>query len=399
MLTYLIILLPILFQMGSPIQVISLGEFILIPVMVWEFFLKQKGKIRIPKGLGIFYFVPIVLTIISSFGGSYFKWDNSITVIVRILYYFILICLAYDRFDFDKGTKLYLFVCCVSASYLIAQVVAYYVAGDLLPIPKNFANLLFNNSESLDTGYYYDIYGFRPASIFIEPSYFADYIAPMIAILLFYEHNDTFVGSLGRKKRLCIAAILTLTILLSTSNMGVIYCAIIWGIFLFANSSGIGMRIQTKFVIIGLGAALFAYMLNSEVFSLLIRRFMSGGSIGARLFRGFIIYKQMPLLNQIIGIGLNNIENFVKLMSITTVFDEADLNFSVTLTNRLITTGIIGLGALITFWVIQFRRKKSLVWRALLIVLLVAFIFEAGEYTSGFPFLFILALSSSERRD
>ena len=398
MLTVCLILLPILFQFKSPVGVISLGEFLLIPFMVLSLvriIKKYNGKIKVPSGLGIFYFIPVLLLVVPLLSGSeYFVFGNSLTVIARIIFYFILIVIASYEFDYDKGTKLYLCIGVGISAYLVLQVFGYYVLNVKFPIPLNNPSILFMQREAITVDKYYHMYGFRPASIFVEPSLYADYFAPLIAILLFDNRKDSFINRIGTGKRILIALFFSVTILLTTSNLGLIYCVLLWmGFFLLSGESKI-IGTKAKLFIFGIVLVLIGYVLTSDKFSYLFSRFLTGGSLGPRIIRGFIIYSKLPLLNQLFGIGLNNIDPYVRTYGIYTIYDEADLGFSVTLTNRLITTGLIGLVALVIFVIIQFRHYRTTLSKVLLGLMTVSFLLEAGEYTSGFPFLFILAMMS-----
>ena len=400
MFTILLILLPILYQLRSPFSVISMGELLLVPFIVIGFFKclrKGKGKIRVPHGLLAFYFIPVML-IFMSIWESYFSIVSCTTVILRILYFFILIIIANDEFNVKKGIKLYFNIALWLSLYLILQVCWHYFLNGELPIPRNFPNILFADRSFITTEQYYHLYGFRPASFFLEPSWYADYFMPLICILLF---NKSIANFLNDKKRIIFAAYFSVTILFTSSSLGVLYVIIAWFFFLFTSYSE--MSIKNIYKVFYLLAALFAmlFVLQSEFFFITIMRFLNGASIGPRFVRGFIIFDNMNIYHQIFGVGLNNIGNYVSLNGIVTMYDEADLNYTVTLTNRLIATGIIGTMALIYFWVRQIIEKKSGIAKVLLIELLVSFVFANGEYSHEFPFVFsmILALERYSRSE
>lgn len=398
MFNFFIVLLPILYQIATPINVISLGELILIPLMLYQFIRKKNISFKVPRELIIFFFIPVLLTFFSSLTNDFFSLSKAITVIARIIFYFALICIAAREFNFQSSVKIYFWVCCLSAIYLYIQVFAYYGVSILLPIPRNYSNILFAYSESTETAYYYHMFGFRPASIFTEPSFYADYVAPFIAILLFYPGNLCLFKKNEKKRRMLMAIFMSISIILTTSNMGVLYCALLWTYFFLKDTSILKIKLQYKLLILMFIFGFLIFVLNSEAFSFLINRLMAGGSIGPRVLRGFLIYDNLPFINKIIGVGLNNIENCVKALNIYTIYDELDLNYTVTLTNRLITTGVLGLCSLIYFWVVQFLAKKTTVQRVLLLLMLISFIFEAGEYTFGFAFAFIWINSMSNGR-
>ena len=109
MITYLIILLPILYQLASPLPGLSLGELLLIPFMLCRI-IKQisrsRLKIKIPKGLVAFYFIPVLTTLFAMIN-PFFRIEDAITVMVRIVFYFLLILLAEDCLNFGKVINTY----------------------------------------------------------------------------------------------------------------------------------------------------------------------------------------------------------------------------------------------------------------------------------------------------
>ena len=166
MLTCLIILLPILVQIRSPIGIlainsyITLGEIILIPFMIGsiiKYIYAHKGGVMIPKGLGAFYFIPIVLVLMSA-TAPYFQMSDAMTVIIRIIYYFTLIIIMRDDFDIKKGISLYYHVGLIAACYLLAQVICHYILKSDLPILFNYPNILFKHVKYISAEQYYHQY-------------------------------------------------------------------------------------------------------------------------------------------------------------------------------------------------------------------------------------------------
>lgn len=390
MLTYLIVLLPILYQIKSPINVISLGELLLIPFMIKALIKKYSIthlKINVPKGLVGFYFVPIITTIIAS-SNSFFDFFDAITIIIRIIFYFILIILAQDYFNYEKGLNFYYVITMICFIYIVLQVLMHRIMNFDLPIPANFPQILKSEVFITDVKKYYSYFGFRPASFFTEPSYYADFFMPILFILLFNKDVVLFGKKITNIKRVIIAIMYSLGILLSTSSLGVVYLVVAWGTFIFLNYSSMKVNSYAKILIIFLVFSLVLYVFKSSTFAYTLKRVANGSSMGARLIRGFIIFDNLNIFQKIFGIGLNNIGNYVIENGIKTIYDEQNLNYTVTLTNRLIATGFVGTLSLIYFSCVQFfRRSKAN--RAMLIAMVVSFIFANGEYTYGFAFFYI----------
>ena len=248
---------------------------------------------------------------------------------------------------------------------------------------------MFTIKTTITVDYYLHMYGFRPASFFIEPSYYAAYCTPFICILLF-DKSVKHIGIFNKKTTKFIFAIfLTLTVLLSTSSLGVVMCTTLWVVYLFRGQKNAVAKIVTTAIIL-FGLFLITY---SDIFLTTVNRFLSGSSIGPRVLRGFIIFSKESVIEKIFGVGLNNIGNYVEYFSISTPYDESDLNYTVTLTNRLISTGLLGTFSLVYFWLNQFLYNKNPTSKVLLLLILISFVFANGEYTCDFAFAFIVASS------
>ena len=351
--------------------------------------------LKAPKGLAQFYIIPIAVTVFVSFS-DYFSWNDSITVMTRIVFYFLLICIASVDFNYNLGTKTYLIVCIICSIYLLGQVAFHYLVGKDLPILRNYSNYLFIYGENIETVDYYHRYGFRPGSFFTEPSYYAYYFAPIILLLLYSENTNKVISGLKSWARIGLAVIFSLTMLLTTSNLAVVYVGIIWGIFILSNKDTLKIKRVYRMILFLILIIILGWVLNSELYVYLFQRFSRGGSVGSRLYRGFIIFGKLDFFHKIFGTGLNNIASYVTRYNISTIYDEADLNYSVTITNRLITTGIIGFVSLILFVYQQFKTHRTTIQKMMLVIMIINFVFTAGEYSYRLAFTLILIHCISE---
>lgn len=389
----IIVLLPILSQIKSPISVISMGELLLLVFTV--FFLiydVRKGNATyymVPRGLIAFYGLPLLLTLVVAFQ-PHFSFREASTVVARILFYFTVICVATKHLNYEKAIKTYYYICLGCGFYLFLQVFFHYLLHIDLPVMSSFGNLLFQNSRNMDTTTFYNRYGFRPASFFVEPSYYAFYIEPLIIMLLFGSKNIKQIGLIGNNKRIIIAIFLSISMLFSTSNLGVIYVVITWIIFVISNRDLINLKLIYRVAIIIVLLILSYWIFTSGLFEYVLKRFSTGGSIGTRLYRGVEIFGKVDLFTKLFGTGLNNLSNYVTYNAIYTNYDEGNLNYAVTITNRFLTSGIIGGISLIYFVIIQFKDNKLPVQRIMILVMIINFFFTSGEYLERLPFIIML---------
>ena len=105
--TFFIVLLPFLYQYKSPISVISLGELILIPFIGFYLINFKWDRVRYHcyNGYYLYIFAVILASIMASIN-SYYRIAEFTTVLVRIVYYSLLILVSLKNFDVNEGLKL-----------------------------------------------------------------------------------------------------------------------------------------------------------------------------------------------------------------------------------------------------------------------------------------------------
>lgn len=389
MFSLFVALLPILEQFKAPLPLISFGEILLLPYILVYLFKDVKSLVIEPL-LAVFYFVPLITTaIVMIFSSSYINLSDSFSVIARIAFYYLFIIVAIKELDFSRFIKCYCFLVFFLTLYLISQVLGHYLFGVELPVLMNNASVLFHFDQSITSERYYYLYGFRPPSLFTEPSYYAVYVAPFLALLLFSEDTRHILG-LSNFKALVFATCVSVACLLSTSSSGVLFLVIIWGYFFFISANRGGLSVFGKIILTFVILVSVFIVFTSPIFNFVVSRTISGATFGQRIGRGFLIFDQMDSFRQIFGVGLNNLGNYVFSQGITTPFDEEDLNYAVSFTSRLVTTGIIGLAAVVVFFAGTRAKCKGPLSALMLALTAISFFVMSGEYTNNFAFMFLI---------
>lgn len=395
-LAVLVASLPILYQFNSPLSFLSLGELLLIPAVVF-YLVKDFGKIVLDRNLALFYLIPIGLTFIAYLiPNNYFDIMAFGRLTARITLYYFLIIICARRIDIRFFLKVYTCIAGAMCALLLLQCFFHYCTSVELPVMRSFCEILYEypGSKSLTGKEYYQTFGFRPAALFTEPSYFAFYIIPLVILLLFVsEKQSPFVAWIA-KKRVPIALFLTVVSLLSSSSASLFIFALIWGLYLI----GLLKKNQTKknslrgFIILAAALMVALVLYSLGLFDVLIDRTMKGASFEHRVLRGLVIFETLDPLHQIFGVGLNNHAAYIETNNIITAFDESTVRFSAIadIANRLITSGIIGFVALIWFVVVLFHSSRSKVEKVLVVVLALNFCFNWWQYSFRFAFMMIL---------
>ena len=368
-------LFPILDQYAGIFDKISLGETLLITVVILS--LPPIKKVNL-KTIDISYIIFILVCIILSLLSILFQQDikiiDFISLVFRMVVYAVFIVfLGCLYFDDIKVIKIYEFISLALCIYLITQYIFYYTTNSILPtfIPFLKVKSSLLTYASRDLVYVYEIF-FRPSALLSEPAKFTQYILPYLIILLFdnEQKNVTFK-----------AILVTVCLVLSTSFLAILLVGITYVLFIIKSFRESKQHdIISKLLISTVIVLCFIYILTkTSLVSDNIHRIASGltistgtSSASLRLIRGWEIFFELPLLNQIIGVGLGNITNFIQSHSISLVYGGGYSygEYTNTFTYILNCCGVIGI---LFFMIFMYNvyKNTSVVPRKLLIVMLV----------------------------
>lgn len=224
----------------------------------------------------------------------------------------------------------------------------------------------------------------RFGGLFTEPVRYAIYVLPALCISFYSDYVSIKI----KHKMLCVC-ILGMGIVVSTSGIG--YLAL--GVFILAEMVR-NLRNQKRLlmnmgiVILGICGCCVISITHPGVD--IIGRLFRGGSIGVRTLRGLIIWSKSGLVHQLFGVGANNIGLFVQKYRISTVWDEADLNFVAGMTSVLVSMGVVGLTVFVYSLYKLVKQFGRITFRILGSTLIILTLFEADVYSYKFGFLLII---------
>ncbi len=366
----LIILCSFLHQYESPLPGVTLGEFLIILVIVIITLIYPRSIFSTPLNLlaKIFFFFLLLTFLSIILQGSY-----RLFIVTRWIRYssYILMILYFSRFfSYSYATKVYKYFCLFVSIYIILQYLLYvalniYLPIKILPIPWS---RLHDTQQLLEQSirYYFRGYG-----IFVEPGYSAKFLLPGLAMALF---------GWGEKKQIDYVSIglISLAIIFTTSVQGILIGLIT--IAFFSIELLIKSRKNINILLFGvmIAVALLSLVYLSSSLGLTdvsFRRIQSitldsTGSTGIRLFRGFALFGQLPLLFKIIGVGLGNTSFFVLRNGIHTIYDSSSftdtaLGYTSGISGILVETGVIGF-IFFLYWFFKTRRGLSSLQRIIL---------------------------------
>ena len=223
---------------------------------------------------------------------------------------------------------------------------------------------------------------FRPCSFFLEPASYCSWITPLLYMAL-------------KRKSTVFAIIVSVSLLLSTSAIGMLMLFVCWGYTLVFQSGGMNKGIKViggAFIIIT-----FIYaILNLGVFSSSLGRLYQlqeelmygGGSSYRRLIAGYKIYGELPILSKLFGIPYQTIQQLLLSGTIdyrqyyisTTSMDFGYVN---TISRCLIMYGAFGF-MIFAYFILMLWKDANRENRELLILLIISMFTQSTYFNSIF---------------
>ena len=217
-----IILLPFLYQYRGFGEIISLGEIIVGIFTIIILWLDRFKLKKIDQYLFFFYFITVATSLLC-ISLPYFQLKAFITVIMRLIFYAVVINIARTHFDFMYIEKMYYTLIFIFSFYLIIQSFYHSFTGGYLPIYIKYEWQFPPESRPVSLSDYYK-WNFRASSMFLEPSYFTLFVLPSLCPLLF-KYKRTIFETIT-----LIVAIIA--VLLSSASSGFIGIIILFIVFL-----------------------------------------------------------------------------------------------------------------------------------------------------------------------
>jgi hypothetical protein len=282
-----------------------------------------KGKYYINKFIVFFVLFTIfqqILVIGVNGSGISTIFNNTLE---SILVTFIVVVIS-NRIRIRHIHRAYLVISLIAMIGIIIQAFQVYVQGNAV-VPFQIIPGLLGDTAQWNRPMH------RPMGFFVEPEAYATFILPLLYLLL-------------QKKKLIISAIVTFSILLSTSTLGVLMTGLMWIWFIKKSKLNIAKKIAISLMIIIVVLIFSQSHLFQYAFLKLVNIDISDN---ARLSQGFHIWFQMPFRDKIIGIGRISLidyilNNSIWLPSMITASGPHKWSYVTTIAGVLIHYGIIG---------------------------------------------------------
>lgn len=375
----LLVLYPILgiykFPIGIDIPIISL-LFLLIFSIV--FVSKDRIAFTFPSGFVEYWIYISIIYLVFSEG---FKITMLIPGGLSFCFWVIAFLVCAHYFDYKIFRRYYKIAFIVCAIVFFVQEFSYFTIGYrpifLLPLPlsgeTDYSEILANQ-VNLD----------RSSCFFREPSHFAQFALPLLAIELLDPPN---------KERLFspFSVFLIITLIFLRSGNGFMGILVLMAIRLYSyiKHTRIKSKLITIVVIIPLLVVLASLYLRTDQGAGIAERATGisaeeGSSSFMRTFRGYFLYADLPPINKVFGTSLEEIPKYIARSRVSYLFvspitGEPDqyLNGIQTI---LVSNGLVGL---ILFLTVFYRLyRKNVVLSKSLIILFVSLLLISNLYLS-----------------
>lgn len=390
--TIVIAMLPLFAQYAGAANGVSFAETILLPFVVAYVLTDAVSGKRKPGFYGLYIVLGFVLVVnfLAMVIQPYSSISSSLTVVLRLVFYGLVIYVARSRVYFRLLCLTLVFGALFNSIYVLMQYAIHSFNGSYLPITIPFLQVAeTEGGVRLDLDQYY-MWGYRPSGLFLEPSYAALFSLPGVAIALL--DSDLFSG---RYTGLTISALISIALLASSSSMGLIGLILIWFVYVLKKSLYVGsggeVRIKPPGILLGMAVLLLGgLLLFSSLGESTVSRISSGGSFGQRVIRGFELIAGMDLRTLIIGTGLNNTAEYVNYYSLYTSYDETNLGYITTYFGALLNSGVLALVGYVVFYMNLIRHGHGFPAKTISILFAVLCIAESMLYSYRFAFYVVI---------
>lgn len=354
----LLLILPILDVYTFPVFVNNASTaalFVILFLLFFSFSIRNVERNSTNNKQILFTGITIMCLFVAAlFNSDISGISNSVRKMLSIVIMFLILIMA-NRWKKHAVSFINMYVkfSVAFSVYAILQTIFMYLFR--IQLPAHFFGFE-TTKELFDAVTEYNRLGvFRAQSIFTEPASFAVYVIPALCLILLSKQEN--------EHSLVKAFLISFGIICSTSSTGIILAVFIWGIYIFINFKQHFLKVLTIAfigIIIIYVVSIKSDYIRSSLFAIFNISQVSGKS-GDRIFRGFAVYRQLPILNQIFGIGFGNGEYFIKNYSIVTKYDSiwsTSYDYFNGLSSAFIYGGVVaGISNIFTFMVYLKSRK------------------------------------------
>lgn len=345
---------------------VSIGLVFLLVVALVSIFIKR--SISINKPIILLLIIHSLLSVVSFYT---LKYNSGLMSMFWGIIVAFITCLSFMQILSFYEKKSFLRVLCILSIICGGFLVYQFISINLGNIPHNgkfFSELVTGYSWSSSVEYR------RPNSVFSEPSYFAIYFLPILALMLL-------------KNKYTIAIICSLLLFLSTSTLGILGSILV--ICIYSIIKGKYKVLILFFVIFSFLFVSIQYLNIDWLLKYNLTKISSVNQDSGIRMTGYVKYFfELPLVNQIVGVGFFQLSNYFK--------DYGLFNYSNAFVLVLINQGVLGIVAFISF-LLWLLKKTTVEGRLFLAILVIISSIDAFIYSNNFYYILFYVLVFSNK--
>lgn len=380
-----------------PFAPISFCEIILVIYIASTMF--NRKLIIANRVYVVFLFYSFVMSLVMGFLGNhlffsewFFKWSRV------FIYSYLFLTLSLKIPYFDKVVDGFGFWGIIASLFQILQVAIwkFFHRAVFLIIPGLKLHYAISSySKYVDNLMRWNGAGWRPSNFFLEPAQFAQFAAIVLICNLF----------LAPEPRVVSAIITSISVFTSFSAVGIVLTVFLWVVWFIHVSKYNSTKYYCMAALIIIVATV--YFLNNEVLiNAVMYRIGTTGEAGSttgslRLLRGIAIFRQLPVLYQVFGVGFGTLGQYLLNNSVSTIYDvslEIGTEYMNSLSYILVNTGVIGFtlfGAFVISIAVKFREYDQ---RIILLEWLILCAVTSNFLNIGYALPLLVLVASNKRK-
>ena len=375
------------YELGG-VRIADIADYVLI------FTYLLKGRINnnaVPRKLKLFFCFWILSIIISA------GWTglSALRPLLGVVHSYLFYLLLFDKTDVTLLLKYYRIFAIIAIIFFFLQEFTYITIGTRISgiIPGlNLVSEVGDSSDFVES----QLYGRRSSSFFSEPAHLAQFLLPLLSVEL--------LGNKVKKFSVLTVLILLALLILQSGNamFGLVVILSVYIVKRLSERKSIKTILGTAFIVAAIGVGAVYYISTEKGQALLDRQdqlsmtdYESGASGFVRIYRGYFVYKNLNVVEKIIGVNdFGVLRTRIKTSEVGFMFDEDDTYFNA-VQYVMIHTGIIGL-LLFVYFLADLWRNNTYMGKSLIICLIVLSFISSIFMTSTMA-LFLVLTSYSKR--
>lgn len=348
---------------------------------------------HLPKGFALLWAYIAIHGYVESI--TNFKIASLLPGGLNFVLWVVMFSFCYRRFNLPIFRKFYRWIFIICSVLLIIQEILRIGTGMrlilLLPLPLVDGlptDLLYLIQSNLD----------RSCSLFREPSHFAIFSLPLLAIELFYGDSNKWLSWMS------LFIIVTLFVLRSGNGFLGAFVLILIRTLLYFNKASLAQKAFMILVLLPISYFAISQYTNSELGQTVVDRVDNIGTSDEstsydRLIRGFELYGKLPFGNKIIGIPKDKISYYISSSGMSQAFTKNVINdkedtYLNGISTILVYYGIIGMLLFVFIYINVIRNNTIMGTSQIILFLLLMFV---GQSFLSFFMLLTLIIAMKNK--